>query len=144
MRLQSGAVKSYLNDILLNLNMPLRKELFEYVEVESLDLITSDLKRTSLDFRNAMHEVEEQLGADIEKHEAIEEAVALSKSLLGDIKLLNKDLLKPIFKSTLKEKEHKSTWEPKKVRIESSLDGRDALKHLRRNLSDLKQELGVE
>ena len=125
--------------------MPLRKELFEYVEVEDLDLINSDLRRTSSDFQNAMHEVEEQLGLDNEKHITIKEAIVISKSLLGDIKLLNEDLLKKVFKSTLSKKEHKLTLELRPViRKESTIEGKDAMKHLRRNLSDLKNELGVE
>lgn len=133
--------------------MPLKKELFEYIKLEYPDIIKADLKSTAIDLNNAILEAKEQLELQHEKHIAIDEAKKISKAILKDIKILNEDLLRGTFKEVIGKRKVERPLPKIELKTEAlavpapeklTSEGRAALKHLRRNLVELKKELGIK
>jgi len=128
--------------------MPLRKELFEYVKLEEPDTIKSDLSAISIDFEKAMAEAKKELELQQEKHAAIDEARKISRSILDDLKILNKDLLRKTFEKIIGKRKtaplKKEEVEEVLKEAEFAISGEEAIRRLQKNLEDLKRELGVK
>jgi len=130
--------------------MPLQKELFEYVKLEEPETLRHNLTSASDDFEAAINEAKSEMKLHQEKHELIDAALKICKEIEAGIKELNKYLLKQSFKNIIGKREIKKPL-PKvdlkkelKPKIKTSVEPKEALRTLRKNLSDLKRELGIE
>lgn len=132
--------------------MPLKKELFEFVKLTEPELITADLKEISFKLNSAIQDVDEEFELHHKKFKEIAKAKQFSKELTSDLKIINTAMLKNIFKEEIKTEKVKAPikqielkpYMPELEKFKPQISPEDAIRNLKRNLYELKKELGVE